>query len=136
MKAACHLKQPRGWFAAGEGFRRALGLLSDGAFKLFAFICLHAERPGGELSFERAEMERSPGKSRSALGRHLAELAGKGVGEIEPAVVNEHLERIMKDIHGQCVQHGQEEDWINYVRGANVAGFVKIADAMLAYGSV
>ena len=50
--------------------------------------------------------------------------------------VNEHLERIMKNIHGLCVQHGQEEGWINYVRGANVAGFVKIADAMLAYGSV
>jgi len=50
--------------------------------------------------------------------------------------VNEHLERIMKSIHDQCVRHGQEEGWINYVRGANVAGFVKIADAMLAYGAV
>ena len=50
--------------------------------------------------------------------------------------VNEHLERIMKNIHGQCVQLGQEEGWINSVRGANVAGFVKIADAMLASGSV
>lgn len=50
--------------------------------------------------------------------------------------VNEHLEQIMKSIHDKCVQHGQEEGWINYVRGANVAGFVKIADAMLAYGAV
>ncbi|MYB54619.1 MAG: NADP-specific glutamate dehydrogenase [Acidobacteriia bacterium] len=50
--------------------------------------------------------------------------------------VNEHLEQIMKSIHEKCVQHGQEEGWINYVRGANVAGFVKIADAMLAYGAV
>lgn len=50
--------------------------------------------------------------------------------------VNEHLEQIMKSIHDQCVRHGQEEGWINYVRGANVAGFVKIADAMLAYGAV
>ncbi len=50
--------------------------------------------------------------------------------------VKEHPERIMKNLHGQCVQLGQEEGWINSVRGANVAGFVKIADAMLAYGSV
>lgn len=50
--------------------------------------------------------------------------------------VNEHLEQIMKSIHDKCVQHGREEGWINYVRGANVAGFVKIADAMLAYGAV
>ncbi|MDE0620597.1 MAG: NADP-specific glutamate dehydrogenase [Bryobacterales bacterium] len=50
--------------------------------------------------------------------------------------VNQHLEHIMKSIHDNCVQHGQEEGWINYVRGANVAGFVKIADAMLAYGAV
>ena len=42
----------------------------------------------------------------------------------------------MKSIHDKCVQHGQEEGRINYVRGANVAGFVKIADAMLAYGAV
>lgn len=50
--------------------------------------------------------------------------------------VNEHLEQIMKSIHDKCVQHGQEEGRINYVRGGNVAGFVKIADAMLAYGAV
>ena len=89
MKAACQLKQPRGWFAAGEGFRRALGLLSDGAFKLFAWICLHAERASAELAFERAALARSLGKSRSALGRHLAELAAKRVCEIEPAP-NQH----------------------------------------------
>ena len=89
MKAAGRLKQPQGWFAAGEGFRRALGLLSDGAFKLFAWICLHAERGSGELAFERAGLARSLGKSRSALGRHLAELAAKGVCEIEPAP-NQH----------------------------------------------
>ena len=89
MKAACQLKQPQGWFAAGEGFRRALGLLSDGAFKLFVWICLHAERPSGELVFERAELARGLGKSRSALGRHLAELAARRVCEIEPAP-NQH----------------------------------------------
>ena len=52
------------------------------------------------------------------------------------AEVNEKLESLMKKIHLQCVDYGQEEGWINYVRGANIAGFVKVADAMLAYGAV
>ena len=85
MKAACQLKQPRDWFAARERFRWALGLLSDGAFKLFARICLHAERPRGERAFERAAVARSLGKGRSALGRHMAELSAKRVCEIESA---------------------------------------------------
>ena len=41
----------------------------------------------------------------------------------------------MKDIHGNCVRYGKQEDgFINYVNGANIAGFVKVADAMLAQG--
>ena len=41
----------------------------------------------------------------------------------------------MRDIHDKCVRYGLEEDgFVNYVRGANIAGFVKVADAMLAYG--
>lgn len=46
------------------------------------------------------------------------------------------LQRIVTDIHRQCVRHGQEEDHVNYVKGANVAGFIKVADAMLAYGVI
>ena len=42
----------------------------------------------------------------------------------------------MKKIHDQCVTHGSADDRIDYVKGANVAGFVKVADAMLAYGVV
>ena len=41
---------------------------------------------------------------------------------------------IMKDIHAQCVEYGREGDYVNYVKGANIAGFIKVADAMLAYG--
>ena len=48
--------------------------------------------------------------------------------------VDSHLKRIMKDIHDQCVTYGKEGIHINYVKGANIAGFVKVADAMLAYG--
>ena len=47
------------------------------------------------------------------------------------------LTDIMKGIHDSCVEYGATgEDRIDYVRGANIAGFVKVADAMLAYGVV
>ena len=48
--------------------------------------------------------------------------------------VDENLLDIMQKIHASCVEHGREGDFINYARGANIAGFVKVADAMLAYG--
>jgi glutamate dehydrogenase (NADP+) len=43
-------------------------------------------------------------------------------------------ENIMRSIHEQCVQYGREGDFVNYVNGANIAGFVKVADAMLDQG--
>ncbi len=48
--------------------------------------------------------------------------------------VDENLLEIMQKIHASCVEHGREGDFTNYARGANIAGFVKVADAMLAYG--
>jgi len=51
--------------------------------------------------------------------------------------VDEKLKTIMSKIHDKCVAYGQEEDgFTNYVKGANIAGFVKIADAMMAFGAV
>ena len=51
--------------------------------------------------------------------------------------VDEKLQRIMKDIHLACVKYGTEDNgFIDYVKGANIAGFVKVADAMLAQGVV
>ena len=52
------------------------------------------------------------------------------------AEVDEKLHRIMSNIHGQCVKYGQESGYINYVKGANVAGFMKVANAMMAQGVV
>jgi glutamate dehydrogenase (NADP+) len=46
------------------------------------------------------------------------------------------LHDIMRHIHHKCVQHGHEDGFINYSRGANIAGFIKVADAMLALGVV
>jgi glutamate dehydrogenase (NADP+) len=40
----------------------------------------------------------------------------------------------MKDIHGNCVRYGEKDGFVNYVDGANIAGFVKVADAMTAQG--
>jgi glutamate dehydrogenase (NADP+) len=51
------------------------------------------------------------------------------------AEVDERLHLIMKDIHGNCVRHGKRADGsVNYVDGANISAFVKVADAMLAQG--
>jgi glutamate dehydrogenase (NADP+) len=50
--------------------------------------------------------------------------------------VDRYLHRIMKDIHETCVKYGKKGDKVNYVVGANVGGFVKVADAMLAQGIV
>ena len=50
--------------------------------------------------------------------------------------VDTKLKKIMNDIHTQCVEHGREGDFINYVKGANIAGFIKVADAMIDQGVV
>jgi glutamate dehydrogenase (NADP+) len=50
--------------------------------------------------------------------------------------VDERLRGIMAAIHDQCVEHGKEGDFINYVNGANIGGFVKVADAMMDQGLV
>ena len=82
-------RDSRSWFAAGAGLQRAMGELSDAAFKLFVHVCLHAERATGCLEFEREQLARELGKSRSTLGRCLRELAAKGVCELT-AAANQH----------------------------------------------
>ena len=50
------------------------------------------------------------------------------------AEVDNRLREIMRNIHGQCVRWGEDGDRVDYVKGANIAGFVKVANAMLAQG--
>jgi glutamate dehydrogenase (NADP+) len=50
--------------------------------------------------------------------------------------VEKRLHGIMTDIHDKCVQYGTEDGYINYRKGANIAGFVKVADAMVACGNI
>lgn len=50
--------------------------------------------------------------------------------------VTTHLRRIMQSIHENALKHGDEGEYVNYVKGANIAGFIKVADAMIAQGVV
>ena len=52
------------------------------------------------------------------------------------AEVDQRLHQIMSDIYAQCVKYGTEDGYINYVKGANIAGFMKVAHAMMAQGIV
>ena len=49
--------------------------------------------------------------------------------------VDAQLHRIMQDIHANCVRYGEKDGFVNYVDGANIAGFVKVADAMMSQGT-
>ncbi len=53
-----------------------------------------------------------------------------------PVEVDEKLQQIMSTIHDECKEFGQEGDYLNYVKGANIAGFLKVANAMLDHGLV
>lgn len=81
----------------------------------------------------------SPGKASNAGG-----VAVSGLEQTQNALrlswtreeVDQKLQEIMRNIHSACVKYGAEKDYVNYVKGANIAGFVKVADAMLAYGVI
>lgn len=90
--------------------------------------------------FQKAKILFSPGKASNAGG-----VATSGLEMSQNSIrynwsaeeVDKKLHEIMNDIHSACVEYGKEEDgYINYVKGANIAGFVKVADAMLAQGVV
>ena len=88
--------------------------------------------------FQNAKLLYAPGKAANAggvsvSGLEMAQNSQKLNWSAEE--VDEKLRGIMKDIHNQCVKYGTETDgYINYVKGANVAGFMKVANAMMAQG--
>ncbi len=90
--------------------------------------------------FLKAKILFSPGKASNAGGVSTSglEMSQNSMRYNWTAEeVDEKLHKIMKDIHEACVKYGTEKDgFIDYVRGANIAGFVKVADAMLAQGVV
>lgn len=73
------LKRPSGWFAAGREVACALQLLSDATFKLFVWLCLHAERSRGVVSTSLGELARALGKNETDLQMAIAELQQEGV---------------------------------------------------------
>ncbi|MFN2120684.1 MAG: hypothetical protein ACK2T0_09860 [Anaerolineales bacterium] len=78
-KSSLSLKEPAGWFAAGASFHRALRTLSDGAFKLFAHLCLEADRRTGRFDAGHEELAQAIGKSRRIVGKYIQELESRGV---------------------------------------------------------
>jgi DNA-binding Lrp family transcriptional regulator len=73
------LKQATGWFAAGWTFADAMTSLSDAAFKLFAWLCLNADRHTGRIRITAAEIAQSLGKSESEIQTARDELVERGV---------------------------------------------------------
>jgi len=88
--------------------------------------------------FQKARILYSPGKASNAGGVATSglEMTQNSIRQSWTAEeVDTHLRRIMADIHAACIKYGTEEDgYINYVRGANIAGFIKVANAMLEQG--
>ncbi len=89
MKPRLTLKHATGWFAAGREMQQALALLSDGAFKLYVYVCLHAERSSGRLRFRHSELAHSLGKSPRSITNYLKELQRQGVCQVQ-AAANQH----------------------------------------------
>jgi len=94
----------------------------------------------GVKAFLDAKILYAPGKAANAGG-----VAVSGLEMSQNSVriswteedLQEKLTTIMQGIHDQCREYGQERDgYINYLKGANIAGFIKVADAMLAYGVI
>jgi hypothetical protein len=83
-EAGIRIKEPMGWFVAGDGFRRALNMLSDGAFKLFVHLSLQANRRTGRVTATHKELAAALGKSKRVVGTYVAELETKKVCAVLP----------------------------------------------------
>jgi len=96
--------------------------------------------PEAILIFHKAKILFAPGKASNAGG-----VATSGLEMTQNSLrfnwtrkeVDEKLKEIMNNIHASCAKYGTEENgYVDYVKGANIAGFVKVADAMIAQGVV
>ncbi len=96
--------------------------------------------PDAIHEFHKAKILFAPGKASNAGG-----VATSGLEMSQNSLriswtreeVDDRLKDIMEDIHASCIEYGKEKDgYCNYVKGANIAGFVKVADAMLAQGVI
>ena len=95
--------------------------------------------PEGIEIFQNAKILYGPGKASNAGGVATSALEMSQNSQRLSwcrEEVDEKLQWIMKNIHENCVKYGREGKYVNYVNGANTAGFVKVADAMLDHGVV
>ena len=95
--------------------------------------------PEGVETFLKAEILYGPGKAANAGGVSTSALEMAQNSQMlawSREEVDQKLQWIMRNIHGSCVKYGKEGKFVNYVNGANIAGFVKVADAMLDHGFV
>ena len=89
--------------------------------------------------FHKSKILFAPGKSANAGGVSVSglEISQNSMGyHWSREEVDEKLKEIITNIHTICLQHGKENGYVNYVKGANIAGFLKVADAMLEQGLV
>jgi glutamate dehydrogenase (NADP+) len=118
--------------------RDALSLLGNGCF----CVAEGANMPstlGAVDCFQAARILYAPGKAANAGGVAVSglEMSQNALRlHWTEAEVDEKLHAIMRSIHQSCARYGAQTDWVNYLDGANIAGFVKVADAMLAQGVV
>ncbi len=116
----------------------AVALVKNGC-KLVAEGANMPTTVAGTEVFKHAEILFAPGKAANAggvatSGLEMAQNSMRMSWEREE--VDHHLRKIMSRIHNQCVEYGTVNGTVDYIKGANVAGFKKVADALLAYGIV
>ena len=95
--------------------------------------------PDGVNIFLEHRILYGPGKAANAGGVAVSGLEmtqNAGCMRRSRTDVDGQLQTIMRSIHANCLRYGKEGDYCNYVQGANVAGFVKVAKAMVAQGVV
>jgi predicted transcriptional regulator len=73
------LKNPRGWFAAGAEVEKAMTVLSDGALRLFVYLCLNARRDTGVLETSLTQLSRDVKRRQQTVRSHLREMATAGI---------------------------------------------------------
>lgn len=95
---------------------------------------------GGIRAFQKAKILFAPSKAANAGGVAVSGLEmSQNSARItwKEEELQTLLRDIMKKIHDNCAEYGREsDDYVNYLKGSNIAGFIKVADAMLAYGVV
>jgi len=116
----------------------AEGLIKNGCICISEGANMHCT-PDAITVFRKNKVLYAPGKASNAGG-----VAVSGLEMAQNSLryswtreeVDNKLKDIILDIHNSCITHGKEKKYINYEKGANIAGFIKVADAMIAQGVV